>query len=299
MTTRQERKLSMALTVLDFVDSTQATVLAVIPKFQDTIELLRTEVGFVQLIREQQELNRSGTTQAKNILKSSLIGLVLDVARKATAYAINEGDQVLLQEVRYPKSTLEKSADTILRDRAQVVHDRAKAHLTALKLYGIDADSLTVLQDAITAFQASIPKPRSGVVTKKAATTDLVIRFKNMDALLERMDGLVEVVRDTETDFYGRYGSSRELTNMGSRVMSVRGIVTNAEGLPLANVTVSIDGQDMVLHTTDKGRFQLQSLAEGTYTFRFAKEGYVPAKELVPVTAGERREIGVVMVEVE
>ena len=49
-------------------------------------------------------------------------------------------------EVWMGKSDLEKCADTILRDKCQVIYTKANANLTALSGYGITAAVLTALQ---------------------------------------------------------------------------------------------------------------------------------------------------------
>lgn len=290
----QENKFSMYLVVKEFLSGTVA-VNDTIPKFNDNIVKLNGNILLIHDARERQELKRKGISVSKRELKSRVIDLAIDVARKTMAYAVNEEDSVIAAEMNYNKSELEKSADTILRDQCQVIHDRAKAHLAVLEDYDLKASDFLSLQEMINSYTASIPLPRTGVLTKKKATAQLAELFLETDALLDKMDTLTEMVRKSNPEFYNSFKNSRLLTNSSNRKLAIRGTFKNVSGEAVGNVTYTIDGIDRKFKSTPKGNFQLQSLASGAYVLRYSKNGFANGKADVFINDGERTDVDIVL----
>ena len=82
---------------------------------------------------------------------------LLDVIRKAVAYATVVNNSVLLAQVKYTESAVNKSSDSNLISIAQVVHDAANANAAALVAYGVTAANITTMQTTITSFSGAIP----------------------------------------------------------------------------------------------------------------------------------------------
>ncbi len=285
----QERKLSMYLVVNDVLKGASATTMAQIPKFGEHATAFDGNVTQLQTTREEQELDGRGLTVNKQVLKIALIAEAMDAANKLKAFALNTDDAVLAAEVGYSESALVKSADTVLRDKCQVIHSRAVVHAAALVDYGITATDITDLQTAITAYQVAIPKPRLAITVKKQVTDQLDQLFDASDALLNKLDVLAEIVKNTDPVFYQQYNNARKVTGPGYRKLPVMGLVKDAGTLlPLSGVTITVEETNLKRKTTAKGYFQLKSLAEGMYVFTFYKNGYQAHTLPVAITKGER-----------
>jgi len=167
--------------------------------------VLQTGVLQIQTFRAQQELDKTGIAMGKGELRGNLVGLAMDIVRKGVAYARFANNMVLLQEMGYAESDLKKAPDTVLKDICQVIYDRATANTTALVTYNVTAVMLTNLKQAIDLYNASIPKPKSGIIEKKKATDGLVVLFGTIDGALGKLDSLVEMVRTTQVAFYKGY----------------------------------------------------------------------------------------------
>jgi hypothetical protein len=307
MTNKQESKYSMELALRDFLNQ-NATITATLPNFGTLFPTFTGNINQIQIIREQQETDKTGIAVNKDLLRADLVAKALDISRKTEAYAKMTNNAVLTREVHYSETDLKKAADTILKDRALLIYDKANANLAALATYGITAAILATLKSAIDLFNASIPKPRLGITEKKQATDQLDKLFKANDAILETFDTIVEVVRLTQPVFYAAYKNNRKVVETGTGSLSVKGLITDATtGAPLKGVSVSfsLDGAavkakaatnakpDLVKKTAEKGGFNIKTLTAGIYVVTIKKNGYADQVTTVAVSDGEMSELNV------
>jgi predicted nucleic-acid-binding protein len=300
MTSGQESRFSMQLVVRDFLTA-NATITMTLPNYAGFFSGVSSGIVQIHSIRVQQEADKTGIAGNKTQLRTNLIALAMDVSRKAVAYATIVDNAVLLQEVNYTETELKRSADTILRDRCQVIYDRANANVAALAAYVVTAAILTDLLSALNAYTTAIPKPRLGITDKKLATEQLVFLLKGVDDNLAKIDVLVEIIRVTQANFYNEYKNVRKIIATGGGSLSVKGKITDAgSGVGLKGATVSFaadaasaktatagSGVAKVKKSADRGGFNIKSLAEGSYTVTIAKLGYKDAVVTVYVSNGE------------
>lgn len=290
MTSKQESRFSMFLVVRDFLNANQS-ITDTLPNCAGYIHDVITGIDQIQLIREQQEFDKTGITVDKTQLKASLIAQSIDVARRVVAYAAFADNNELRKEVNYTESALKQSADTILKDRCQVIYDRAKQNIAELSTYGVTDDMLTSLMNTMNKYNSAIPKPRLGIVDRKLATTQVASLIKTVDDNLRKIDILVEILKTTQQNFYKEYRSARKIVKTGIGTLSARGRVTDAEngdGLKGAKIKwTSANNIDVLLQkTAENGGFNIKSLAEGSYTVTVSRPGYNDYVGTVNITGG-------------
>jgi len=304
MTNKQESKYSMKLGLRDFLTQ-NATITAAIPNFTTLFTSFIGNINQIQVIREQQEVDKTGIAVNKVQLRADLIAKTMDVSRKTEAYAKMTNNAVLTKEVHYAESELKKTADTILKDVALLIHNKANANLAALATYGVTAAALTALKTAIDLFNASIPKPRLGITEKKQATGQLDKLFKANDEILGKFDTLVEIVRLSQPVFYTAYWDNRKVIETGTGSLKLNALISDAatgKGIKGAKVSfvpqnsmtkaASIKGEKpLVKTTTEKGGFNIKSLAAGIYTATVSKPGYKDQVVTVTVDDGDLTEL--------
>lgn len=307
MTIPEERKFSMYLTARDYNinGGTAVTNIVNMTGFQAS---LVSNCSQIQIIREAQEVDKSGIAENKGILRVELEKKTLDIVKKVTAYAVFTNNTQLGKEAHYTKSKLENSSDTILRDKCQVVYGKANANIANLGTYGVTAATLTALQAAITSFNNSIPKPRLGTLDTKQATIQLKALFKSTDAILIKMDAMYETISQSNENLYKGYKSARIII-VGHSLISIKGkavdMVTkeviknvvfdfmpeNVEQFKMLHKTVVLKKK-----TAKMGGFYLKSLPVGTYTVTIMKKGYVTQTQTVNVIDGETMKLNVEMI---
>ena len=302
MTSLQESRFSMHLVSRDFLIQ-NATITATLPNYAGYFTAVQTGITQIQVIREQQEFDKTGITANKNLLKTNLIAQASDVSRKIVAYATFVNNTVLLNEVKYTESDLKLSADTILKDKCQVIYDRANANVAALSTYGVTPALLTAFLTTLNAYNVSIPKPRLGIADKKEATEQLAKLLKSVDDNFTKIDTLIEIVRTSQPNFYNEYKIARKIVETGVGSLAVKGKITDSvsgKGLKGATVnfrhTTNKGMKSIIKKTAEKGGFNIKSLPEGSYSVTVSKPGYKDSVVTVDVTNGE---LSVVDVELE
>jgi len=299
MNSKKENRLSMYLVLRDFLDKNTA-ITAVLPNFADFNTALNDGIVKIHQIRELQELDKRGLAKGKMKLKDQLVFKALDVSRKTVAYAGFIGDTELFNEVNYSDTELRRCADTVLYDRARIIHDRAETNAPALAAYGVTPADLIELQSFVEAYYDAIPKPRIGIADKKQATEQLEAAFKDVDNAISQIDVLIEVVRASQPLFFSGFQTARTIVDNGSGKIALRGKVTdNATGNPLFGAIIiftpkSKSGQPAETYhpvrkrSSLKGAFNIRNLARGTYDVKIEKPGYQIGNFTVHITESER-----------
>jgi hypothetical protein len=233
----------------------------------------------------------------------------LDVIRKTIAYATVVNNSVLLTQVKYTESAVNKSSDSNLSSISQVVHDAANANAAALVAYGVTAANITTLQTTITSFIAAIPKGRVGTTDGGEATLLLATLIKTLIDTWAKIDTLVEVVKVSQPNFYNEYRNVRKVISTGNGSFALKGSATELNsGDPVAKATftfapsngllknaVANSKDNIIKKTAAKGKFNIKSMPEGTYTVTITKPGYKDLVVTVSVVNGELAKLDVIL----
>jgi hypothetical protein len=300
MTGKQDGKNTMEMALRDFLLKNK-TITAMLPGFDGLFTTYSSNLLKIQVIRGQQEIDKSGIKDNKGNLRMDLVSKAYDVARKTEVYALMNNNAILAKEIHYSETNLTKTSDSKLKAKAQLIYDRAFANAAVLVPYGISAAALTALKTAIDVFNTAIPSTRIGITEKKAATDQLAVYFKQNDDILEKFDLLVELVRKEQPAFYNSYKDNRKIVHSGTNTLAYTAYINDAindEGIK--GVKATFEGQDipsraasskpmkpLVKYTAEKGIFKIRNMAEGTYTVTLEKPGYKTVTITTTAVSGE------------
>jgi hypothetical protein len=183
MNARQEAKLNMYRAVEAQIDS-NPTVVSAVPAFQNAFNKLKAKIVEIIGTTQQKDVPLSGIAVTKNNSKKTLCQNASEIAGVIYAYASETGDEKLKAEANYSMSKLLKTRDDQLAPRCQNIHDKGAALLADLTDYPITAAALTDLQTAIDNYSTSTAKPRTATSHRKMLRDNLVILFRETDAIL-------------------------------------------------------------------------------------------------------------------
>jgi hypothetical protein len=306
MTIPQESKFNMYGVVDDYLtpNSELTKDLPEYPAIFGRFQIARNEI---HRISELQNFDKTGFAKEKKQLRDVLYMLAYDNSQKLTAFANLSNNKVLHTEVRFTKSNLKEANETLLKDYAQMVYDRAQTNLGSLGAYGITQETQSVLLNAINAFNASVGKPRLGVTEKSDATKQLAGLFKECDMLLEKIDLVINILMLKEPNFYNRYKDVRKIIVTGTGSLALKATAVELHGgIPVrgAKFTFVPDGGlmagnggniEIVKKTAEKGNFYIKSMPEGIYKVRVTKTGYKEKEVTISVAPGELADLSVEM----
>ena len=300
MTGYQESVNKMSNATVSFL-SANPTITATLPSFTTYFNPIQTTLPLLQLANAQQEADKSGDTNNKKLLKSTLIAQSMDIVRRGVAYGTNVNNNSFLALISYSDSDLNRASDTKLVGICQVIHDTANGQVANLATYGITAATLTTQQASIASFNAAIPKDRVDVTDSGAATKLIATYIKTLLTNWEKIDTLVEIVKTTQVSFYNEYHSVRKIINTGAGSLSLKVQVNDAvSGSGVANVSLSIAPANTQLRamsvqssnadvkkTANGGGANYKSLPDGDYVVTATKPGFKDVVQNISVVNGE------------
>jgi hypothetical protein len=302
MNTKQKIRLNMYLAVRYFVNLNEQAVKN-IPKFAASFTKLQNTVEEIQQIAEMQGINKTGLALDKKKLKKQLIEMSVKFSNKIAILAKASSNETLLKEVRLKESDLIVLAAVTLRDRAQLIYDRAQANLGMLEEQGITQDTQKQFLETINAFNNSIAAPRAGITERRQATQKIPVLFDLADAEIDTMDLAAGSAKYEYPDFYNGYKNSRKLVDTSSGSLALKAAardITNGEPVSGALFTFKQEASgtqggngngEIIKKTSRKGNFHLKSMQPGTYKVVVSKDGYRGKEASVKVNEGERSEL--------
>jgi len=260
-----------------FCDENPAIVGLVIA-FQNALTDLKAKVSEINETVEQVSSNLTGITADKAYLKQSLCELAADITGMIYAYAAENSNNTLKQEVNFSLSKLQRMRDGEIAPTCQIIHNRGVEFKTELDDYGVNPTLLTALQTAIDDYTSAIPRTRNAIGKRKTRREILNQLFKEMDKILnERMDNLMGKFRTSNPEFYETYFNLREVTDASTTTTQLKGIITDkSDDKPIKGVTIAIVTTGETAVTDSKGEYSFKPIIKGRHTVRINKDGYQP-----------------------
>jgi hypothetical protein len=280
----QENKFSSdeaadgVLTAYNAVWKDHRTFPAVVTKFRE----IKTDIHAIRLV---QETPRTGAAVDKQNVRDQLINAVIWVRDGVQAHAAATENNDLLQSVHFTDSDLKTCRDTILADKANVVFTIADPLEEEIGTYFVTRAEIDLVRDLRNDFNTIIAEPRLGIVSTGSATKDLVLKFKERDQILKKMDIMIKPFAKSNKTFVDNYFRARIIVDLGHRKSGTKYAVFEAlirdfetqQPLSGATFTVVETGQSVVTGADGKARVSLK--VAGTFTIQVTLEGYTPYNE--------------------
>lgn len=308
MNINQEDKFSMYYVVKNTCEKYQTTW-TTNAVFAATYNLWVAKIPLIEQNRDAQTLETTGITTDKTAKRNSMTEKTLFMINRLQSYANVVNNPELLESIKYSASDLKKSRDTDVIGICNTVVAKANANAAAIATYGVTAAMITELQAAITAYSATLAKPKAAKSQTKTATENLTKLFKEADELLvKRLDLDIELFKTSKPEFYSQYKTARIIIPTGGGATSVLGSVNLAgSGEPLKGVsftfvaetngmmkaaTANETAKPIVKKSADKGKFRA-TLPESTYKVIVEKIGYKKQEVTITVVNGETTNLNI------
>ena len=281
MTDNQENKFAMLQTVITFLTNF-ASVWEPVAAVGDIKSKITTLEADILALRQIQVLDTTGITVNKTEIRDQLTQATFLLANAVASYATINDNYELLGEVSYTLSDLKKSRDNIFYDIAVLIQSKARPLETELSAFLIKPEDITGHQTLIEQYMQVLPDKRVAVTAAKTSTTDLKLKFKEMDDLLKnKLDRLILLFKSENPSFVDQYFNARIIIDLGHRFEVNNSIISgNVTGytdeipIPAVHVWVIETGQSA--NTGPDGLFEFTLQKPGDYTLKAEKSGYKP-----------------------
>jgi hypothetical protein len=288
-------------------------VLSFLKKNQDRLTFAPAITGFIESLertsnqisemQEAQLTSSKGHTQSKKELKQKLVADLLEIIKRARAYAVVSNDLLLKEEMNYSATQLLGMPQESLIIACRRVLAACEPRMAELSAYGLKDDQITIVSDTITLFTAALPGAKTAIAQRKTATSELVNLFAEADEWLRKIDAMMEIVSTNDGVFYQDYRNLRVIDDLRGKSKpnvegetGIMGTVGNIEtGDDMPGVKLSLEGTSYATTSDAAGNFSF-ALPAGTYTLKASLSGFADyTEEDIEVIEGEYAEVDIDM----
>jgi hypothetical protein len=278
MNDMQENKSNMYQNVDVYMDANKS-VWSAIAAISDIATKVKGNNTDILTLGQIQAEDNKGLTVNKLTLEQNLITATMKLVKALVAFATVTKNFPLLSQVKYSRTQLEESRDTMIYEKAMIIHGKATTYETELADYLIATQDITAVSDLAAQYLDAMPAKRQADVIRKDATSDLKLKFKEQDALLRDLDRIIPIFESDHPTFVKGYFNARIIINLGVRHTGtktlIEGSVINAQTQqPVSNAYVWILQTGLSYNTSDEGQFSIDVKETGDYTVQVQKNGY-------------------------
>jgi len=214
MNDRLENKITMYRAVETLLDNNAAKT-GPITALATAITNFKNLIGEIETAEQEKQTATTGKTASKSEAESLLISEAVTIAAGLKALGSVTNDKELLEAGSETKSSLYGTRDTDLVTKTQQIYDYANANAVALADYGITPAMIASLQTRITDFNDALGTREESVALRVAAGVEVESFFGDADdILLNQMDKIMEVFRESDTQFYNEYKNARVIRDL-------------------------------------------------------------------------------------
>ena len=278
MTNLQIQKLRMYI-ALSILLKENPAILAKLPNGTKLLTALDNAIADIQANNLRQQESDAILREQLDELHKNLVNNIINTSRKMQAFADSKKSNALLKDIKFTKTDLANISDIELVQIAKKLHETVNLYLAELEKYELDAETQKTLLADITVYETTTPKLDKWLRDQKEITNILRVNFKTADEIVASIDKQVEIVHDSEPEFYKKYKTTRKI-DVPIDVVQLVAKITDAErgaGVPNATVTFTLNdstAEPIVKQTAEKGGFQIKTIASGIYTVKIQKIGY-------------------------
>jgi len=219
MTDKQSNELSMSKAVQQILDANPAIVRS-IPAFQTAkIEFDRT-LSAINDAAQAPTKKITVSAEDKQKAGKDAIDLAIAMTGPAKSLARTTENDTMFQAINYNHSDFQSMDHTVTVSTLKVIRDITKANAAALADYGVTAALIRDLTDFINVYGSLASTPGNASSAKSVATKALTASFKELRAIIKRLDGFMEAKKKSDPGFYKAYKSARVIVDKNGKINS-------------------------------------------------------------------------------
>lgn len=228
MNKNDEGKLEMIDDVVDVLDAEKAIYSSV-----NAISLQRDNLRNISLEIKKNEATLKdstiGKTESKYVSEDELVHDTVVVAGGIYAYASTEQLTDLKVFSDVSRRDFRRMRDTDVPVKAKSILDKADELGDALLPYGITQALRDELREDLSIYGEKVSDQGSGFVDKSTARSIITALFKKGDVALNILDKLMKQFQKSNTEFYTKYTTARNIWDKASRHIETKTESTTAE----------------------------------------------------------------------
>jgi|ERR1035437_8500576 hypothetical protein len=247
---------------------------------------------------QQQQLDVTGITKAKNDAFTAMVNLVVNKAQKAYVWALDNNNANMASVFDVQKSDFINLSEATAFSRIKNIRDSLSANIAAMAIVQLVPADVTALSNAITAYQNTIGTVGAAKAHKTEGTQAIDNQLQPIDHSLELIDRLlVNTYSAAHADMVKEYNIVRHIDNLPTHSNGVHAHITDAAtGDDLKGATITIGGigpdNSSKSSTSDiNGIAEIIKIKNGTYNATVSLAGYQTQTVKVVIVRGKITEM--------
>ena len=190
--------------------------LAVVAKLPPAVQKFLGIIDIIEAKSSEAKDQTTGKLAVRDEAEDTLLELISRVSSSIVAYASEAKNTELHAKALIKKSELHRMRDTEIASTAKSILGLGQKYATEIEPYGVTAEVLTALEQAIEAFKTATENLGKGYSGKTGARLSMVEAFDQADVLLkEQIDNMMETVKKTDLQLYNEYQVARVIHDLG------------------------------------------------------------------------------------
>ena len=217
LTKKQENKISMFKDLETVLDN-NVSIIDRIPQLKDSTDKFKNLITDISNKAVIKNTVLKGSVITKTNKRIELETAILESASALSAFGSKTENEIIKAISHTTSSSLDKSRDTDLINKANSILDMMVQNETALVSYAVSSDDIEKLRNCIAAYK------NSSAVTSGSKTESLLINKSLQELFQEGMhilefeiDKMVDSLKSKEKNFYDSYYAVRTIKNLGIR----------------------------------------------------------------------------------
>jgi hypothetical protein len=295
--------LGMYKAVQQFLADNAATITAAgVPIITTYKTDLEDQIAAIEAKSPQTAISSIGITQTKQQARFAAIKSAAIIAGAIYSYAVDTNNTELATNMNITPASLKAKKDEEVVDSLHNIWAEATELVTVtppalnpLADYGVSAAEVTALEGLINAYTAITTAPRLVISTRKTRNQELADIYDVTDALLFKMDKIIDGLEDSYLAFFQGYKNAR-IVILISKSTRIAGLVSKVTNIALGTTavvngakitvipqpyvrekngqTISVTGKPEVVYTNDGDYTQDTPDIYALYTVICELEGY-------------------------
>jgi hypothetical protein len=311
MNSKQVSKLAMNCVLRDFLKQNENIVNS-LPQGSALLSSLVGNISTINSFKGQQVLNQSGIVADKNIQKRLIAEKAIDLKNRLLAFATLESKGNILQRINTSNSKLRRGTDNYLLNFCRIFLSIANDNASKMLKYGVKIEELAEMEKILNTYAEQITTPRLSLTERIHATKRIEELTAENDAIISKLDLLVELIKKNQADFYKKYHTTRKLVMLQGSPLKLKakafdsGTKERIKGVKFEFIQVqegiasinnsSLKKPTLVKITAKKGTFHVKSIPSGNYMVAISKPGYEKQEINVSIADGDLNVIDIEMI---
>ncbi|MFA4924577.1 MAG: hypothetical protein WC557_10335 [Ignavibacteriaceae bacterium] len=215
MTQHEENKFNM-YNATDAILKSNVSIIAEVPALGEVHTDLQSLIEQIETKNSELMKATEGKTSVKSKSINELISSIVPIASAVKAYSVRNKLLELKAKSDFTESDFKHLTHVELPVKVKSIRDGAQDVLASLAGYGITQAKLDVVDARLAAMKTAAGNKDVGFTDRSATREALTQLFDKTDGLLkDEADAIVEVVKESQPDFYNRYFSARVIKDLG------------------------------------------------------------------------------------